>query len=405
MSIDTLASIVGKVQQRVGTLPDIFMLEDAVGNKWRDIQARIPWTWRRKQAEFYFYAPVTTGTVTLTRGYDIATFSSAIVAPALIGRQLRVNGTNTPIRTLIGMIDSTHAYLDRNWSYVDQAGVGFEIYQAYVEVPTDFDSFLSVIDPQRGFQLDYWSHTADELDRVDARRAYGGNIAYWIVLKDYASDRRGIVSSVVQARGSGFVPLSSGEFTGAADALFTIEITGASTFKWKRDGGAYISGVAMDPAGEPQALSDGVLVSFPPLAYTLGDVFSIRCGAAEAPGGPRYEPWPHIRADETRPYLYLANLPDLSDPGAMLPRYVRGDVIMEMVLADVARWKHPDNAYYDLKLALIHDQRAESMLLDMERQDQARETTDLAYTNWNDLPAYDSEFIASHDTGYEINTL
>lgn len=399
MPIDTLASVIGKVQQRVGTLPDYFMLQDAVTNKFRDVQARLPWTWRRRQGDMYFYAPITTGTATVTRGSNLVTFSSAIMAPALVGRQVRVAGNATPIRTLIEMVDTTHATLDRAWSAADQTAAGFEVYQAYVTVPEDFESFLTVVDLTRGYQLDHWGHSADELDRIDARRAYAGNTAYWVVLKDYASDRRGVVGGVVQARGVGSAPTSGGEYSGVSSALFTVEITGAATFKWKKDGGAYTSGVAMDPAGNAQVLQDGVQVAFPPVAYTLGDVFSISCLAAEAPGTPRYEAWPHIKADETRPYLYLANLLDLTDVGAALPRFVRGDLLMEMVLADIASWKNPDNGYFDLKLAGWHTVRAEAMLLDMMRADQSRESTDLTYHDWNELPVYDGDFMVSHDLG------
>ncbi len=396
MATDTIGSIVSKCQQRVGTLPDYFLLQDAVVNKFRDVQARIPWTWRRKQGDLFYYAPVTAGTVTITRGSNYATFSSPILTPALVGRQIRMGGNNTPIRTISGMADSTHAYLDRPWSAIDQTAVGFEIYQAYITVPEDFASFMTIVDITRGFQLDHWAHTADELDAIDSRRAYSGNTAYWMVLKDYASDRRGVVGSVVQARGVGNMPISGGEYSGVSNALFTVEITGVSTFKWKKDGGAYTSGVATDPGGDPQPLQDGVQLSFPPVAYSVGDVFSISCSSAEAPGSPRYEAWPHIKADETRPYLYQANLLDLTDPGAALPRFVRGEVIMEMVLSDIASWKNPDNGYYDLKLAGWHANRAEVMILDMMREDQARESTDLTYSNWNDLPVYDGDFLVNH---------
>jgi len=396
---DTLGSVISKVQQRVGTLPDYFMLQDAVVNKYRDVQARIPWTWRRRQGDMFFYAPITTGTATVLRGQNLVTFSSPIMTPALLGRQVRVAGNDTPIRTLTGMLDTTHATLDRSWSAIDQTAKGFEIYQAYVTVPDDFESFLTIVDLTRGYQLDHWGHTADELDRIDARRAYAGNTAYWMVLKDYSSDRRGVVGGVIQARGTGNAPASGGTYTGVANALFTIEITGAATFKWKKDGGVAIVGMAMDPAGNAQVLQDGVQVAFPPVAYSVGDVFSISCQASDTPGSPRYEAWPHIKADETRPYLYLANLLDLTDLGAQLPRFVRGDLLMELVLADIASWKNPDNGYYDLKLAGWHTAKAGELLFDMMRADQSRESTDLTYHDWNELPVYDGDFMVNHDLG------
>ncbi len=409
MSSDTIGSVIGKVQQRVGTLPDYFMLQDAVVNKYRDLQARIPWTWRRKQGDMFFYAPITTGTATVTRGSNLATFSSAIMTPALVGRQVRVAGNNTPIRTLTGMVDSTHATLDRPWSAVDQTAKGFEIYQAYVTVPEDFESFMSVVDLTRGYQLDHWGHTADELDRIDSRRAYAGNTAYWVVLKDYSGDRRGVVGQVISSLTdpADSVPIASGEYTGVSDATFTIFISDVSfsgdavIINWKKDNGASNIGVVVPTDGTTQALSDGVVITFPAASpgYSAGDLFTVQCRASDSPGNPRYEAWPHIKADETRPYLYLANLLDLTDLGAQLPRFVRGDLLMELVLADIASWKNPDNGYYDLKLAGWHTSRAETMLLDMMRADQSRESTDLSYHDWNELPVYDGDFMVNHDLG------
>lgn len=405
MALDTLDSLIGKVQQRVGTLPDFFFLQDILVNKYRDLQSRLNWTWRRKRAAFLFYAPVTTGTVSVTRGYNIATFSDAIITADLVGRQLRVAGNNTAIMTITDMLDSTHAVLDRNWTAASVTALGFEIYQAYVTVPSDFSAFISIVDLQRNFQLDWWSHTAEELDRTDPRRSYGGSIAYWMVLRDYNSDRQGVVYPVLQALGTGNSPISGGTYTGADDALFTIEITGAATFKWKKGAGSYTTGVAMDPVGDPQPLQDGVEITFPVVAYTVGNVFMIRCDAADSPGEPRYEAWPHIKVDEERPYLYKADLPDLTVPGTVLPRFVRGDALVEGALADIAMWKNEDNKYYDLKLAGVHMGRAEEIIAQMEREDQARESTDLIYTDWTQLPVYDSGYLAGHDIGYELNVL
>ncbi len=39
------------------------------------------------------------------------------------------------------------------------------------------------------------------------------------------------------------------------------------------------------------------------------------------------------------------------------------------------------------------------MLLDMMRADQSRESTDLSYHDWNELPVYDGDFMVNHDLG------
>jgi hypothetical protein len=409
---DTLDSLVGRVQKRVGMLPDVFLVQEWITSAYNDLKNRIPWSFRRRQGQMVFYVPYTTGAVTINRAENTAAFSGgAVITTDHVGRQLRAGGNDTPILTITGLIDSTHVYLDQSWPSASVAAVTYEIYQAYATMPDDFDSFITVVDLQRNFQLDHWNHTADELDRIDPKRSYGGNIAYWMVLRDYAPDRQGTVTSVVQARGTGNRPTAGGSYTGPSDATFTVEMTSASVFKWKKDNGTYTTGVAIDSVGDAQDLQDGVQVAFPStVSYTSGDVFVVRAIAAYSPGTPRYEPWPHIKADEARPYLYLAKLPDLTDANAVLPRYLRGDVLVEFALAQWAMWPgtsdKPNPAFSKgLGLAAMHTTRAENMLVDLEREDQARETTDLVYDSWTQLPVWDSGYLAGHDMGYELNVL
>ncbi len=70
---------------------------------------------------------------------------------------------------------------------------------------------------------------------------------------------------------------SGGEFTGGADAVFEVEIdaTGTpDTFKWRKDGGAWTTGVSI--TGSAQTLSDGVTVLFgATTGHTLADKWTI----------------------------------------------------------------------------------------------------------------------------------
>jgi hypothetical protein len=73
---------------------------------------------------------------------------------------------------------------------------------------------------------------------------------------------------------------SGGTFTSSPDAVFTIEITAEGTpdtFKWKKDSGAYTTGVSI--TGSAQTLSDGVTVTFAATTgHTLADVWTIDTG-------------------------------------------------------------------------------------------------------------------------------
>lgn len=406
MPLDSLASLVGKVQQRVGPLPDYYLVVDAIVNGAREVFRDRDWTFRRRRGQWLFNASYTTGTCSIDRGNDYADFVGSTLTQSMVGRQLRAGGIQSQIVT-IKRISGARAYFDQAWGGASISAQSFEIYNAYQIAPGDFTSFISIVDLGRSRQLNWWSLTADDLDRIDpARSTGGGDQALAVVLRDYSDDAIGQVGTLIQVRGSGNVPVSGGEYTGIEDAVFTVEMTSATVFKWKKDGGAYTTGVTIDPDGQAQELQDATTVSFPSsVAYTSGDVFVIPTSASHGAGRPRFEAWPHIKADETRPYLYLARPLDLTDVGAVLPPQIPGDVIVEKALSAMARWKHPENAYYDLRLAQVHEDRADRLLIDVIREDEAKESTMLAYDNWANWPTYDSAYLVGHDVGFEIDTL
>lgn len=404
MAFDTLATLIGKVQQRVGSLPDQYLLVDWVVGAAREVFRDRDWTFRRRRGQFLFFAPYNTGLATITRGYNYADFSGATLDNSMTGRQFRI-GVDTPIMT-IKQVVGNRVYFDANWGAASVAAQAFEIYQAYFAVPTDFDSFISIVDMQRGFQLDWWNCTSSDLDRVDARRAISGNQAVAMVLHDFTDQSNGIVGSVIQVHGSGSVPVSGGSYTGVEDAVITVEMTAAAIFKWRKGSGAFVTGVAVDVDGNDQSLCDGVSVAFPTTGtYVNGDTFVIPCSASYSGGIARMEAWPHIKADEVRSYMYVARPPDLNDPGATLSRYIPGDLIVEKALAAAARWNSEGNKYFNLKLSMLHDARAATMLEDVAREDAARESSDLTYDEWTKLPVMDSSYLAARDVGYEIDTL
>lgn len=121
---------------------------------------------------------------------------------------------------------------------------------------------------------------------------------------------------------------------------------------------------------------------------------------------PQYEIWPHQRAEYVYPFLYVSRPPDLSDAGASLPRPIRGDVLLEMALAQAARWPGPSkdapNPYFNLSLAMQHDARALDQLHDLERTDDEIMENDVQYMSLSampfaSIPYGDSRWLQSHD--------
>ena len=125
-----------------------------------------------------------------------------------------------------------------------------------------------------------------------------------------------------------------------------------------------------------------------------------------SPPLPRYEFWPHLQAQVSLPFHYVSRPPDLSEPGATLPRMIRGDVLLEGALAQCARWpgasSDQPNPYFNLALAMQHEQRFQGMVLEMTRTDDEVMENDVSYTSLSamSIPSVawgDSRWLQSHD--------
>jgi hypothetical protein len=121
---------------------------------------------------------------------------------------------------------------------------------------------------------------------------------------------------------------------------------------------------------------------------------------------PQFEFWPHQQAACVLPFTYISRPPDLSEPGASLPRMIRGDVLLEMALAQCARWpgesSEDKNPYFNLALAMQHEARAQAMVNEMVRTDDEQMENDVTYTSLSSMNIAavawgDSRYMQSHD--------
>jgi hypothetical protein len=380
---DTYTQIWNRVLLRCPAVSS-FLAKDWVTNAFRRLAERRRWSWLIKYGQFVVPAIYNTGTVTVTLQSTTVTGAGTAWTNAMVGRQFRL-GNATPIYTIAQVNSATSLDLDNPYGSATQSAIGYQIYQCYFTPPTDFHAFMTVWDPAMNWQL--WRNIQQgELNTWDAQRSNLGQ-AYCVASFDYTTDRLGIVAAVNQSSGSGPDPVSTGTFTAPANAIFTVEctlggITGTATFKWKKNEGSYTSGVLTDSVA--QALQDGVQIYWPTAqTYVLGDIWVIQCTATQSAGLPRYEIWPHQTAAYVYPFLYEARAQDLQDTNAVLPRYVRGDVLLEMALAESARWPGPSpdkpSPYFNLKLAEMHDVRAEKLIMELERQDDETYEQDMMY--------------------------
>ena len=307
MALDTLDTIARRVLLRFPAA-GYPLAREWVDFAFRQVSERRRWSWLVKENQFLFPLVVTAGTVQVTRSSTAVVGTGTAFTGAMIGRQFRV-GLLAPIYTITAVADATNLTLERVWGDSDATGVGYQIFLAYATVPSDFHSFITVVDAKQNWQL-HLNRQQVELNSFDPQRSNSGN-PWWVLFRDYN------------------VP------------------------------------------------TDGT----PPM--------------------PRYEVWPHIVQEYVLFFLYETRADDLWDSGAALPRYIRGDVLLEMALAEASRWPGPSadnpNPGYSLSLYATHMAKVERELNLMELQDDEVYAQD--YSRFLDLPfaPFDASFMQKHD--------
>lgn len=407
--LDTFERIANDVRLRCPAA-DLLLARSWVNHSFRRIAERRHWSWMFKFGQFISPAVYNTGTVTCTTNLPTITGTNTNWDGTLIGRQFRA-GIGAPIYTVLSVESATSLTLDAPWAFNSVANIGYLIYQAFFTVPPDFLTFQTVYDPRLNWQINL-NNTQAELNSWDAQRAYVGNV-YTVVARDYTTNYAGSVGLPVQIVGTGAVPVSSGAFSGPVNAIYTVQITGTgasgtATFQWKANNGAFSGNITTSSFAFTMA--QGVNVYFPATGtYNNGDTFIIQCTAVPQVGLPRYELWPHFQGAYNWPFMYITRATDLEDVGAVLPRTIRGDVLMEMAMAEAANWPGPSpekrNPYYNPVVQARHERKAENLIHELELQDDNIFEEDIKYSVWQNLPFApsplgDANFLQSHDVGW-----
>jgi hypothetical protein len=384
------------------------LAQDFIVNAFRRLAEMRRWSWMVKFSQFIAPQVYSTGTIAVTNGSTTVTGTSTVWTASMVGRQFRT-GLASPIYTIATFNSATSMDLDTPFGGPTATGSSYAIYQCYFTPPDDFHQFITVWDPSFNWQL-MLDIDQKEINIWDAQRSNTGN-AFVVSFRGYTSSQVGVVSQPLTVSGSGSVPVTGGVFSGPSDATFTIEITttgasGTAVFKWKKNSGSYTTGVTTDSLGAAQSLMDGVSVSFPTgQTYTIGNIFNVNCTAISNAGLPFYEIWPHQQAQHVYPFLYEMRAKDLDDVNAVLPRYIRGDVLVDMAMAEVCTWPgaSPDkpNPYFSVTNAAYHERKVQGQIQLLEVQDDNVWQQDFAYAYPSMLwgfatPLGDAAWLQSH---------
>lgn len=409
MALDTYTECWNRVLLRCPTLSPK-LAQDMVTNAFRRLAERRRWSWLVKFGQFVMTGVTNSGTVNVIQNSPIVTGNGTSWDQGLVGQQFRI-GLVSPIYTVASVQGTTQLTLDSPFGGLTANTTPYSIYQAFFTPPQDFHQFICLWDPAFNWQL-YLDVQQSEINIWDAQRANVGN-AYVVSFRDYSIAQVGIVGNPTQIVGTGAVPGSSGIYTGPSNAIFTVIMTssghsesGVLTFSWSKDNGTYTVNAPIDSAGGPNFLMDGVSVYFPTgVQYNNGDTFIISCSAISNAGLPRYELWPHQQANHVYPFLYEARPTDIDDAGAVLPRYIRGDVLVDMAMEEVCTSPgvSPDkpNPYYSLANAERYARNNERAITLLEVQDDNVWEQDLSFQYpamaWAmATPLGDARFLQSH---------
>lgn len=385
MVTDTFTQCWNKVLLRCPALSPK-LAQDFTVNAFRRLAERRRWSWLVKFGQFIAPVVYNTGTVSVTLNSTTVTGSGTTFTAAMVGRQFRI-GLNAPIYTIAQVNSTTSLELQFPWGSDTAATQTYSIYQCFFTPPDDFHQFICLWDPAFNWNL-HLEVPQTEIDGWDAQRGNVGN-AYVVSFRGYSQSQVGVVGMPIQIVGSGPDPLPGGVYTAPADGIFTVTVTtggvaGTAVYKWSKNDGSYTTGVVSDVNGAAQSLQNGITIAFPTgQTFVINDTWVIRATAIANAGLPLYELWPHQEAAHVYPFLYEARAVDLNETNAALPRYIRGDVIVDMAMEEVCTWPGASadkpNPYFSLDNAMRYGKNNERQLILLEVQDDNVWEQDLSY--------------------------
>lgn len=396
MSLATLAAIAARVKAVVPAATTE-LARHWVELAWMRLAERRNWSWRLRKTAIRIPAAHTTGTVTVTAQSTTVLGAAAGFTAAMAGRQFRVGVS--PLYTILAVdVAAQTLTLDAAWASDTAAGQSYTILQAYITPPDDFLAWISVVDhvEQRRLNLDI---SQDELDVRDPSRQWAGGPPAALVGVEYTRESAGIVHAPIYVTLDTFPGLgpspwmymyARGTYTGQEDATFLIRLTSSSTFAYKKEGAADYSGNIAMNIGNWVNVAEGVQIYFPPppellsdIFFLTGEIWYVRVSAASYPGSPRYEVYPHPTSAYTLAGYYLTRTTELSDRGGILPRFIRGDVLLELALEQAASWPGADDLHpspYDqISRREWHHAQAEILQNELERVDNEVMQRDLSH--------------------------
>ncbi len=172
---DTFESLYREVHLYNPKVP-IELCENWVRNGFRAILRKKLWSWAVEEKALSFPAEYTTGTITVTKDSTAVVGSGTVWTSAHENLALKVNNH---VFTVDTVTDSTNLILDEAYPKATEAGATYSIFKAYLEAPSDFQGWISVVDPNDGRKM-LLNQDQHWLNKLDPKRTSSGSPIYLV---------------------------------------------------------------------------------------------------------------------------------------------------------------------------------------------------------------------------------
>lgn len=163
---DSYGDVWRRVRLYVPAAPT-FLVREWVQNAWKSLARGRHWAFLRGEARLTINASRSLAAVTLTQGSATVT-SAGLFLPADAGRQFRTSSPTVQVYTVQTYTDPNTLVLDDLYGDASATSAA-TIYDGFVVMPADFESFRLIADPYNQRRLAYWI-TEDQLNILDPTR-------------------------------------------------------------------------------------------------------------------------------------------------------------------------------------------------------------------------------------------
>lgn len=167
--------IAGEVQDR-----DLSFIKGSLNEHNITISTERNWHWRKFDRDYVFGLAISTGTVAVTTGSRVATFTGVTIDNTFLGKSFKVTGTGVLYRIIGINIAGNALYLSTSYVGQTNAAATYKIYGYEMPLPPDCDTITQIYFdfPLTGAGYGGGPRQLDPVNVLEFNRALSNNIDY-----------------------------------------------------------------------------------------------------------------------------------------------------------------------------------------------------------------------------------